>query len=195
MLDVPWFTEIIKKLRLTNQLHSRLELEHVTLKKNIRKIATQTASINGCFHDDKMRFKLIEFTARHGGTKIKLIQFLPHYPVSGLDPLLLQCGPRLGVVALGWGDGTGHGVMPAGVGWPWAHGVALGCWRPSCHMASMPYGPGTPFLGLARCKNTCLLWMCIVGGCICIVYVFPRFNRDMCVGLSWNLFLVDWGRF
>jgi len=68
-----------------------------------------------------MRFKLIEFTARHGGTKIKLIQFLAHYPVSGLGPLLLQCGPGLGVVALGWGDGTGHGVMPAGVGWPWAH--------------------------------------------------------------------------
>ena len=33
MLDVLGFTAIIKKLRLANQLHSRLELEHVTFKK------------------------------------------------------------------------------------------------------------------------------------------------------------------
>ena len=150
-----WLETRLKKDQKNSTRRSNRKIE-TRLQKN-RKKSTQTASINGCLHDAKMRFKLIEFTARHGGTKIKLIQFLPHYPVSGLDPLLLQCGPRLGVVALGWGDGTGHGVMPAGVGWPWAHGVALGCWRPSCHMASMPYGPGTPFLGLARCKNTCLL--------------------------------------
>ena len=82
-----------------------------------------------------MIFKLVQFAAHHGGPIIKLIQFLPHYPVSGLGPLLLQCGPRLEVVALGWGDGTGHGVMPAGVGWPWAP------WGgPGLLGAIMPYG-------------------------------------------------------
>ena len=133
-----WLETRLKKDRKTSTRRSNRKIE-TRLKKN-RKIATQTASINGCLHDAKMRFKLIEFTARHGGTKMKLIPFLPHYPVSGLDPLLLQCGPRLGVVALGWGDGTGHGVMPAGVGWPWAHGVALGCWRPSCACLGLGLG-------------------------------------------------------